>query len=58
MLEGDALDGAWTENIPKDRLPIIVMEGVLQYFSKEQVTTCLNMLCDSFEHGYLLAELH
>ena len=26
--------------------------------SKEQVKTCLNMLCDSFEHGYLLAELH
>ncbi|MDO4803305.1 MAG: hypothetical protein Q4A32_00605 [Lachnospiraceae bacterium] len=20
--------------------------------------TCLNMLCDSFPHGYLLAELH
>ena len=29
MLEGDALDGAWTENIPKDRLPIIVMEEVV-----------------------------
>ena len=34
------------------------MEGVLEYFTKEQVTTCLKMLCDSFEHGYLLAELH
>ena len=37
---------------------IIVMEGVLEYFSKEQVKICLNMLCDCFEHGYLLAELH
>ena len=39
-------------------MSIIVMEGVLEYFSKEQVKTCLNMLCDSFPHGYLLAELH
>lgn len=58
MLDGDALDGEWTKNIPKDRLPIVVVEGVLEYFSKEQVTTCLKMLCDSFEHGYLLGELH
>lgn len=37
---------------------LIVMEGVPEYFSKEQVKTCLNMLCDSFAHGYLIAELH
>ena len=43
---------------PEADMYIIVMEGVLEYFSKEQVKTCLNMLCDSFEHGYLLAELH
>jgi O-methyltransferase involved in polyketide biosynthesis len=39
-------------------MTIVVMEGVLEYFSKEQVKTCLNMLCDSFPHGYLLAEQH
>jgi O-methyltransferase involved in polyketide biosynthesis len=39
-------------------MTIVVMEGVLEYFSKEQVKKCLNMLCDSFPHGYLLAELH
>ena len=58
MMDGDALDGAWTKNIPESDMYIIVMEGVLEYFSKEQVKTCLNMLCDSFKHGYLLAELH
>lgn len=58
MIEGSALDSAWTHMIPKSDMYIIVMEGVLEYFSKEQVKTCLNMLCDSFEHGYLLAELH
>ena len=58
MMDGDALDGAWTKNIPKSDMYLIVMEGVLEYFSKEQVKTCLNMLCDCFPHGYLLAEQH
>ena len=58
MLDGNALDDSWTKNIPKAAMYIIVMEGVLEYFSKEQVKTCLNMLCNSFPHGYLLAELH
>ena len=30
MLEGDALDGAWTAQLPKDRPIIVVMEGVLE----------------------------
>ncbi len=58
MIDGDALDGSWTKNLPKTSMNIIVMEGVLEYFSKDQVKTCLKMLCDNFEHGYLLAELH
>ncbi|MCR5600965.1 MAG: class I SAM-dependent methyltransferase [Ruminococcus sp.] len=58
MLDGSALDGEWTKQLPKAKVSIIIMEGVLEYFKKEQVKTCLNMLCDSFEHGYLLAELH
>ena len=58
MMDGDALDGAWTKAIPKASMYIIVVEGVLEYFSKDQVRTCLNMLCDCFPHGYLLAELH
>ena len=59
MLEGDALDGAWTAQLPKDRSTIIVvMEGVLEYFTKEQTATCLHMLCDSFEHGWLVAEMN
>lgn len=58
MKEGSALESDWTRDLPKRSTNIIVMEGVLEYFTKEQVKTCLNMLCDSFEHGYLLAELH
>ena len=58
MLDGSALSGDWTKNIPASDMYLIVMEGVLEYFTKEQVKTFLNMLCDSFPHGYLLAELH
>ena len=58
MMDGDALDGAWTATIPKDQPIIVVMEGVLEYFTKEQTATCLHMLCDSFEHGWLLAEMN
>jgi len=58
MLDGDALDGAWTVQLPKDRPIIVVMEGVLEYFTKEQTATCLHMLCDSFEHGWLVAEMN
>ena len=56
MLDGSALESEWTQQLPKSDMNIIVMDGVLEYFSKEQVKTCLNMLCDSFAHGYLLAE--
>ncbi|MEE3450409.1 MAG: class I SAM-dependent methyltransferase [Acutalibacteraceae bacterium] len=58
MVEGSALDDKWTHLIPKSDMHIVVMEGVMEYFSKEQVKTCLNMLFDSFEHGYLLVELY
>ena len=59
MLDGDALDGAWTKQLPRDRsTTIVVMEGVLEYFTKEQTATCLPMLCDSFEHGWLVTEMN
>lgn len=58
MLPGSALESEWTKQLPKAKMYIIVMEGVLEYFTKDQVKICLNMLCDSFPHGYLVGELH
>lgn len=58
MMGGSALEAEWTKKLPKNEMNIVVMEGVLEYFQKDQVKRCLNMLCDSFAHGYLLAELH
>lgn len=58
MVCGDALDDAWTKYVPKDHVVIVCMEGVLEYFSQEQTSTCLRMLCDSFARGYLVAEMN
>ena len=58
MMDGDALDGGWTAQLPKGRDYIIVLEGVVEYFTKEQTATCLHMLCDSFEHGWLACEMN
>ena len=59
MMNGNALSGEWTAGLPKDHsTTIVVMEGVLEYFTKGQTATCLHMLCDSFEHGYLVAEMN
>ncbi|WP_234966791.1 hypothetical protein [Olsenella urininfantis] len=59
IMFADALDGAWTAALLRDRsASIVVMEGVLEYFTKDQTAACLHMLCDSFEHGYLVAEMN
>lgn len=57
MLTGDILKTDWLDNIPKEKVVIVVAEGLLMYFSKEQVRTILNNITDSFEKGFLLAEL-
>ena len=36
---------------------IVIAEGLMMYFSREQVKTLLNSLTGSFDRGFLLAEL-
>lgn len=57
MIAGDILTPDWTERIPKNSVAIIIAEGLLMYFSKEQVKTILNNITNSFDGGFLLAEL-
>lgn len=57
MLAADILRAGWTERIPKKKIVIVIAEGLLMYFSKEQVKTVLNSITDSFGRGFLLAEL-
>lgn len=57
MLAGDILKADWTKNIPKTDIVIVIAEGLLMYFSREQVRTILHNITGSFGKGFLLAEL-
>ena len=57
MLAADILRAGWTEQIPKNKVVIVIAEGLFMYFSKEQVQTVLNSMTDSFDRGFLLVEL-
>ncbi len=57
MLAADIRRAEWTERIPQNKVVIVIAEGLLMYFSKEQVKTVLNRITDSFGRGFLLAEL-
>ena len=57
MLAGDILVADWTGQIPQAAVTIVIAEGLLMYFSKEQARTILNNITDSFDRGFLLAEL-
>ncbi|MCM1192348.1 MAG: class I SAM-dependent methyltransferase [Acetatifactor muris] len=57
MLAGDILETGWIKDIPKAEVVIVIAEGLLMYFSKEQVGTVLHNITDSFDRGFLLAEL-
>lgn len=57
MISGDILKTGWTKNIPKDHVVIVIAEGLLMYFTKDQVKTILNNITDAFGRGFLLAEL-
>ncbi len=57
MLAADILRAGWTEQIPKNKVVIVIAEGLFMYFSKEQVQTVLNSITGSFDRGFLLVEL-
>ena len=57
MIAGDALKTDWTSQIPKDKMVIVIAEGLLMYFSKEETQTILRNLTGAFPKGYLLAEM-
>ena len=56
-IAGDILKTDWMVDIPKENVTVVIAEGLLMYFSKEQVRTILNNITDSFGRGFLLAEL-
>lgn len=57
QIAGSILEAGWTESIKKGRPLIFIIEGVLMYFSREQVKTLLSILSGAFSEYVLLAEL-
>ncbi len=57
MKAGDLTGTDWTEGIPNEGVTIIIAEGLLMYFSEEQVSGLLDHICDYFGKGYILAEI-
>ena len=57
MLAADILKPNWADGILKSDMAIVIAEGLLMYFSREQVKTLLNSLTGSFDRGFPLAEL-
>lgn len=43
LIEGDLFSDTWTENMPNDRVAIIIAEGLLMYFTEEQVENLLHL---------------
>lgn len=57
MIAGSVLEEEWMKNIPKGDVTIVIAEGLLMYFSKEQVGTILHNISGNLGRGFLLAEL-
>ncbi|MDD3252068.1 MAG: class I SAM-dependent methyltransferase [Lachnospiraceae bacterium] len=57
QISGSILEDGWTREIEKGRFMIFLIEGVLMYFSKEQVQCLLGILSYAFPEFVLLAEL-
>ena len=58
QLAGSILEPQWTGQIPKGRPVVFLIEGVLMYFTEEQVKQLLAILTTAFNEFTLLAELN
>ena len=57
QIAGSILKADWTQAVETGRPLIFIIEGVLMYFSREQVKTLLSILAGAFSEFVLLAEL-
>lgn len=57
MIASSVLEDNWTLNIPKDKPAIFIAEGLLMYFSKEQVKKLLHIITKNFSKAILMFEL-
>lgn len=57
LIDKSATDSNWTKDIQKSKHTIIIIEGVLMYFTEQEVKTLLNIIKTNFEHSIIIAEL-
>lgn len=57
MISGNALEKDYTAQIQKRENVIVIAEGLLMYFSREQVKTLVGILAEHFENGRFVCEL-
>lgn len=57
VIAGSALEPEWADRIEKGRKVIIILEGVLMYFTEEQVSFLLKLIKSRFPGAVILAEL-
>lgn len=58
QIAGSILESQWTRAIPKGRPIVFLIEGVLMYFTEEQVKQLFFILSSAFDEFTLLAELN
>ncbi len=56
MIAQSVFDYSWIQEIQKGTPTLIILEGLLMYFTKEEVVELLNMLIKLFEDGEMLIE--
>lgn len=57
LIAKSALDPSWPQEMEKGDKTIILIEGVLMYFSEEEVKQLLQIIRDNFDDVIILAEL-
>lgn len=58
MIEGDARDCVWLENIPRRKHAIIIVEGVSMYLTTEEIKVLINALNTHFENIALMMDCY
>lgn len=58
FVSGSILEAFYTADIPKDKMVIIIAEGLFMYFTLEQIRHILAIIQLAFPHFILLAEMN
>ena len=57
LVAADLTADSWTDSLPDDNVTIIIAEGLLMYFTEQQVRELLQRITEHFQKGFVLAEL-